>query len=101
MSVSSAWELSSRFKFGRYLVGGRIGFGGNVYIDDVQFHIISYDCENPAARYSIAREKIVFGQLCVGDRVVDEAEKAPSIAVVRVVLACSGVVGEVRVGLGR
>ena len=49
----------------------------------------------------VAREKMVCGQLCVGDRVVDEAEKVSSPALSRAFSVYIGVVGEVRVGWGR
>ena len=61
------------------------------------FDIISYDFETLVLDDRLAREKIVCGSLCVGDRLVDEVEKT-SPAVARAVSAHSGVFGEVREG---
>ena len=44
---------------------------------------------------------MVCGKLCVGDAVLDWAEKNSSTAVARAISASSGVVSEARVGRGR
>ena len=37
------------------------GFGGNVYVDDVQLDIISYDCQTLVFDDRVARENMVCG----------------------------------------
>ena len=56
------------------------GFGVNVYVDEVQVDIISFYCETLVLDNRVVREKMVFGQLCVGDGVVDKAEITSSPA---------------------
>ena len=54
-----------------------------IYVDKVQFEIMSYERETLVIIDRVARETMICGQLCVGDIVVDESEKTSSAVVAR------------------